>query len=93
MSTNENNDTLKGYKGKTLRLITENDIVVGDIIRVNTVDNEFRGMLMPRYESADEDHIVIKLKSGYNVGIESTKIQSMKKVASYNRSNNHCRFE
>ena len=81
MSTNENNDTLKGYKGKTLRLLTENDIVVGDIIQLNAVDNEFRGMLMPRYESADEDHIVIKLKSGYNVGIESTKIQSIKKVA------------
>jgi glutamyl-tRNA(Gln) amidotransferase subunit D len=87
LSTNENNDTLKGYKGKTLRLITENDIVVGDIIQLNTVDNEFRGMLMPRYESADEDHIVIKLKSGYNVGIESTKIQSIKKVAEQSDQN------
>jgi glutamyl-tRNA(Gln) amidotransferase subunit D len=87
LSTNENNDTLKGYKGKTLRLITENDIVVGDIIQLNTVDNEFRGMLMPRYESADEDHIVIKLKSGYNVGIESTKIQSIKKVAELSDQN------
>jgi glutamyl-tRNA(Gln) amidotransferase subunit D len=85
--TNEKNDTLKGYKGKTLRLLTENDIVVGDIIQLNTVDNEFRGMLMPRYESADEDHIVIKLKSGYNAGIESTKIQSIKKVAEISDQN------
>ena len=29
---------------------------------------------MPRYESGDESHIVLKLKSGYNIGIEFEKI-------------------
>jgi glutamyl-tRNA(Gln) amidotransferase subunit D len=38
---------------------------------------------MPRYESADDDHIVIKLKSGYNIGIEIATIQSIVKIMPY----------
>src|SRR5688572_5603995 len=38
------------------------------------------GVLMPRYESASEDYIVIKLKSGYNTGIHAGKIKSMTKL-------------
>ena len=42
---------------------------------------------MPRYESADENHIVVKLKSGYNIGIELTKIQSITKVEQWSYQN------
>ncbi|MBV9176176.1 MAG: Glu-tRNA(Gln) amidotransferase subunit GatD [Nitrososphaeraceae archaeon] len=53
---------------------------VGDTIKISTSDNEFIAILMPRYESADENHIVVKLKSGYNIGIELSKIQFITKV-------------
>ena len=48
--------------------------LVGDTVKISTIasDNQFTGILMPRYESADENHLVIKLKSGYNIGIELT---------------------
>ncbi|MDQ3972138.1 MAG: hypothetical protein M3219_01770, partial [Thermoproteota archaeon] len=35
---------------------------------------------MPRYESADKNHIVIKLNSGYNIGIEISKVKSISKA-------------
>ena len=34
---------------------------------------------MPRYEHSDDKHIVLKLKSGYNIGLEISKIQNVEK--------------
>ena len=61
-------------------MISESEVSVGDTIRVKTNDDEFTGILMPRYELADENHIVIKLKSGYNIGIKTANIQSITKI-------------
>ena len=84
MSTTEKKDGTGGYKGKSLELFSGKDITVGDTISVITIDNNrVDGILMPRYESADDDHIVIKLKSGYNIGIETATIQSIVKIIPY----------
>jgi glutamyl-tRNA(Gln) amidotransferase subunit D len=70
-----------GYKGKGLEMLIEKDILVGDTINLKTTNNdEIVGTLMPRYESADDNHIVIKLKSGYNIGVEATNIDSIIKI-------------
>ena len=58
-----------GYKGKTLQAITKAKIEIGDRIRVAQGEKVYEGILIPRSEYADEDHIVIKLKNGYNVGV------------------------
>ena len=79
--------TVSEYKGKSLTLITNKGISIGDTIKISTSDNEFIAILMPRYESADENHIVVKLKSGYNIGIELTKIQSITKVEQWSYQN------
>jgi glutamyl-tRNA(Gln) amidotransferase subunit D len=34
---------------------------------------------MPRYEHSDDKHIVLKLKSGYNIGLEIIKIKKVEK--------------
>jgi glutamyl-tRNA(Gln) amidotransferase subunit D len=34
--------------------------------------------LIPRYEHADSDYIVLKLKSGYNIGLKSSNIKAVK---------------
>ena len=69
---------LLGYKGEALKLLKQAKAEVGDIIRV-TKDNEtYEGILIPRSEYSDDKHIVIKLKTGYNIGIQitpSTKIE------------------
>lgn len=79
--------TLSEYKGKSLTLLTDKGISVGDTIKISTSDNEFTAILMPRYESADENHIVVKLKSGYNIGIELSKIQFITKVEQWSYQN------
>ncbi len=70
---------LKGYKGKIHDFLTENKVEVGDLIKI-TSELTFSGILMPRYESGDESHIVLKLKSGYNIGIEFEKIEKIEKI-------------
>jgi glutamyl-tRNA(Gln) amidotransferase subunit D len=81
LSINEKRDASGGYKGKSLAILSGKDIAVEDTISIRTTDqNQVAGILMPRYESADDDHIVIKLKSGYNIGIETTNIQAITKI-------------
>lgn len=69
-----------GYRGAGAKLLSKHGVSVGDSVRVATEDGERSGVLMPRYESASEDFIVIKLKSGYNTGIQTGKIKSMTKL-------------
>ncbi len=69
-----------GYRGAGAKLLSKHGVFVGDSVRVATEDGERSGVLMPRYESANEDFIVIKLKSGYNTGIQTGKIKSMTKL-------------
>ena len=58
---------LKGYKGKIRDFLIQNQVDVGDLIKI-TAELTYSGILMPRYESGDESHVVLKLKSGYNIG-------------------------
>ena len=61
-------------------MLSRAEITVGDTVTIKTYDKEITGILMPRYESADKNHIVIKLKSGYNIGFRTDKIQSIAKI-------------
>ncbi len=63
-----------------LKLLSKHSISVGDSIKIATENGEITGLLMPRYESASEEYIVIKLNSGYNTGIHVTKIKSIAKL-------------
>jgi glutamyl-tRNA(Gln) amidotransferase subunit D len=69
-----------GYREVGLNILSKHSISVGDSIKIATEDGEITGLLMPRYESANEEYIVIKLKSGYNTGIHVGKIKSVTKL-------------
>lgn len=62
-------DVLGGYRGRLREKLGSEKIGVGDLIKVEHGEKSYEGILMPRLESADEFHIVIKLKTGYNIGI------------------------
>ena len=70
---------LKGYKGKIRDFLTQNQVDVGDLIKI-TSELTYSGILMPRYESGDESHVVLKLKSGYNIGIKFETIEKIEKI-------------
>ena len=65
-----------GYMGKSLAFLEKHNLEVGNIVRVET-DSIYSGILMPRYEYSDDRHIVLKLKSGYNIGVEIDKIKKI----------------
>ena len=78
----------RGYSGKSLSLLKENNAKVGDSIKI-TSDLTYSGILMPRYESGDDSHIILKLKSGYNVGININEIQKIEVIPSQEIKSEH----
>ena len=69
-----------GYKGKALNALTKARCQIGDIIRVTNHEKTYQGILIPRSETGDSNHIVVKLKSGYNVGIQITPTVKIEKI-------------
>jgi len=66
----------RGYTGKSLSFLKESKVKVGDSVKI-IEDLTYTGIVMPRYEDTDDEHIVLKLKSGYNIGIEIKKIKNI----------------
>lgn len=50
----------------------------GDKVEVKTKDKKYTGILMPRPKNVPGDSVIIKLKTGYNIGVSRKKIISMK---------------
>jgi len=67
-----------GYDGNSLEFLKANQISIGDSVKI-LADITYSGIIMPRYEHSDDKHIVLKLKSGYNIGLEISKIQNVEK--------------
>ena len=67
-----------GYEGNSLEFLKTKQISVGDSVKI-LADITYSGIIMPRYEHSDDKHIVLKLKSGYNIGLEITKIEKIEK--------------
>lgn len=68
-----------GYLGRSLEFLKSNDIAVGDTVKI-LGDLTYSGIIMPRYEHSDDKHIVLKLSSGYNVGLEIDKVEKIEKT-------------
>lgn len=66
----------RGYKTNAVNLLKKNNVKVGDSVKV-VADLTYEGILMPRYEHAQDSHIVLKLKNGYNIGVEIEKISKI----------------
>ena len=73
-------DKLKGYKEKARELLTNFKIEIWDIIQVKTDKTTLEGILLPRSEYASLDYIEIKLENNYNVGLNISDIQDIKKI-------------
>jgi len=71
---------VNGYHGKTLDLLLRSHVKVGDHICIESTGAKYCGILIPRYEHATPDRIVVKLKSGYNTGVSINKIKRIRKV-------------
>ena len=68
---------LTGYKGLALEKLKEAKASLGDEIKIIKGEKVYRGILIPRPEYQNSDYIILKLKSGYNIGV---KIDSNVKI-------------
>lgn len=75
-----NSDALKGYKGRAKEVLQWFGGRVWANVVLKTDAGDFEGVILPRSETADGDHIVLKLKSGYNIGIRADRIQEIKET-------------
>ncbi|MDG6926034.1 MAG: Glu-tRNA(Gln) amidotransferase subunit GatD [Nitrososphaerota archaeon] len=70
-----------GYSGPSLQLIEGAGVSVGDLVELDLGGEKVTGSVVPRYQYDDDSHIVVKLKSGYNVGIRISRVKSIKRIA------------
>jgi glutamyl-tRNA(Gln) amidotransferase subunit D len=69
-----NNDALKGYRGIGAQVLREHGVGVWSDVVIESSNGHFEGLILPRSETADEKHIVLKLASGYNIGVAAERI-------------------
>lgn len=72
-----NEDIFQGYKGEALELLKKFNIRVWGQANVETCRGNFKGTILPRSENDDDKHIVMKISTGYNIGIAADTIHSM----------------
>ncbi len=74
----ETQDSLKGYKGRARAKLVEMGVRVWSEVRlVNDAGSTFEGVILPRSETLDDEHIVVKMKNGYNVGVHISRVASL----------------
>ncbi|MBS7639625.1 MAG: Glu-tRNA(Gln) amidotransferase subunit GatD [Candidatus Bathyarchaeia archaeon] len=73
-------ERLPGYRGLALKALLDAGAEIGDLIRIIKDDVIFEGILIPRSEYSDDRHIVIKNRSGYNIGVEVTPSTRIERI-------------
>lgn len=72
------NDLFQGYKGEALKVLKKYNVRVWGQADVQTKRGDFTGTVLPRAENDDDQHIVMKIPTGYNIGIDISTILDMK---------------
>ncbi|MFO0565207.1 MAG: Glu-tRNA(Gln) amidotransferase subunit GatD [Polyangiaceae bacterium] len=74
-------DPLKGYKGRARARLAEWGVRVwSDVVATNDAGSVFEGVILPRSENLDDEHVVIKMKTGYNVGLHVDRVRCVTEV-------------
>lgn len=53
------------------------DVTVWSEVTLRTDRGEFRGLVLPRSETSDDEHLVLKLASGYNIGVRYDTVRGI----------------
>ena len=70
-------DNYRGYRGEALETLKTYNAQVWSDVEIKTITGSFTGIVLPRSETADPHHIVLKLRSGYNVGVAAASVESI----------------
>jgi glutamyl-tRNA(Gln) amidotransferase subunit D len=70
-------DFFQGYKGTALEILKKFKVRVWGQAVVTTSRGVFNGTILPRSENDDDKHIVLKIITGYNIGLDTETITDM----------------
>jgi len=74
-------DELKGYKGRARACLEQWHVRVWSDVRLtNDSGSVFEGVILPRSETLDDEHVVIKMKNGYNIGVHFARITAIEEI-------------
>ncbi|MBI5805496.1 Glu-tRNA(Gln) amidotransferase subunit GatD [candidate division TA06 bacterium] len=79
-------DIFQGYKGGGLEVLKKYNVRVWGQAEVLTSRGPFKGTVLPRADQDDDQHIVLKIATGYNVGIDIKTITGMTETG-YKKAN------
>ncbi|MFP4019401.1 MAG: Glu-tRNA(Gln) amidotransferase subunit GatD, partial [Bacteroidales bacterium] len=74
------NETYQGYQGQSLETLKKFNIRVWSAVDIITTRGKFEGKILPRSENDDDKHIVLKIPTGYNIGIDVDTIKDMQET-------------
>ena len=73
-------EIFQGYKGPALSYLKKFHVRVWGKVKVATTRGDFTGTILPRSENDDEQHIVLKIATGYNIGLNIETIKNIKEI-------------
>jgi glutamyl-tRNA(Gln) amidotransferase subunit D len=77
----ERSDRFQGYRGTARDVLERFAVGVWSEVEItNDSGSSFRGVILPRNETCDDLHIVVKLFNGYNVGLAAARIASAREI-------------
>ncbi|MBN2891644.1 MAG: Glu-tRNA(Gln) amidotransferase subunit GatD [Bacteroidales bacterium] len=79
-------DFFQGYKGDALEVLKKYNVRVWGQAEFSTTRGSFFGTVLPRAENDDDQHIVLKIITGYNIGLDIQTITEAKEVG-YKKAN------
>ena len=79
-------DFFQGYKGAALEVLKKYNVRVWGQAIINTSRGTFVGTILPRSENDDDKHIVMKIPTGYNIGVDIDTVTDMKETG-YKKAN------
>lgn len=82
-------DRLKGYRGPAREVLERFGVSVWEEVKIRAQKGIFSGLLLPRNETADDRHVVLKIANGYNLGIRA---DSIAEIVSLGRREAHYRI-
>jgi len=71
------NDHFKGYRGEARGVLQRFNVKVWSDVEIKSKKGTFKGVILPRSEIADDEHIVLKMHNGYNIGILARSIENI----------------
>lgn len=76
----QTDEDFKGYRDPMRAVMKQFGVTVWSEIEAVTSRGTFNGLVLPRSETSDADHLVLKLFSGYNIGLRFDTIEKLTKL-------------